>query len=286
MGKETQQSHVCDLKMDLDAHLLLPQAKSEHHDDGVLYAKLARWPLYCVATGMVTIVITFSVFFGTGMNRDVPVTSGTFVIPTISRTGGKNPTAPVFTIGLHLAGIQSIVVFFGIFARGEQFARAAPHSSGAAAIRKWNSRCLYTGLMGALGMILTGTFYLSLNPKVHGMCASVLFLCGLAYCLLHRCFLARPFAELSRTEGVGRGGSELTWMAFKSAVCVTALVACVLYTAVLDRIQAADDCDEDNWCPVRNWRSVMEYVLAGSLFLYIGGLTHDLRGAVLRCGSA
>ena len=64
---------------------------------GVVFTNLWHWPLYCVGTGLLTIVITFSVFFGTGMDRHVPVTTGHFIVPTISRTGGRNPTAPVFT---------------------------------------------------------------------------------------------------------------------------------------------------------------------------------------------
>ena len=266
---------------------MLEQGLLEHDDaeGSVVFAKLWRWPLYCVSTGLLTVLATFTIFFGLHMNRDVPVTSGSFIIPTISRTGGTNPTAPIFTLGLHLGSFQAAVSFLAVYSRGQQLLAASPQTQQSRQIRKWNLRVLISGLLSAAGMALTGTFYLSLNPRVHSVCASVLFLFGMLYCVLHVCMLARPFAELGASTGTKEGSStasEDKWLRFKAGVCAFGAVACVMYTLVLAQIQGAEGCDHDNWCAVRNWRSVMEYILATALFLYLGGLTHDLQGCTLR----
>ena len=271
--------------MALDAHCSLLGSEPSAHRHTDVFVRLDRWPLYTLITGATTVITTFAVFFARDMQRDFKH-EGNFVLPTISRTGGQPPTSPVFTLGLHLASFQSMVVFGAIYYRTRSLTRYAPAKAAEAAakIRLWNPRLAALGLICVVGMLGTGSFYLSLDHVGHGVFASILFLAGMLYCVVHTLCIARPALQIASAASAAptEVAGEQYWLKYKVWVCVLAMVACLLYVVVLNLWQAHDNCEGENWCAVRNWRSSVEYVLCGSLFLYIGGLRHDLRGAVLK----
>ena len=267
-----------------DAQFALLDSEPSAHRHADVFVRLERWPIYTLVTGVTTVITTFAVFFARDMQRDF-AHDKSFVLPTISRTGGQPPTSPVFTLGLHLASFQSTVVFGAVFYRTRSLTRYAPAKAAeaAATMRRWNPRLAVLGLICAVAMLGTGTFYLSLDHVVHGMFASVLFLTGMLYCVVHTLCIARPALQIATAASAAPSevAAEQYWLKFKVGVCVLAVVACLVYVVVLNLLQAHDNCEGENWCAVRNWRSSVEYVLCGSLFLYIGGLRHDLRRAAL-----
>ena len=108
-----------------DAQFALLDSEPSAHRHADVFVRLERWPIYTLVTGVTTVITTFAVFFARDMQRDF-AHDKSFVLPTISRTGGQPPTSPVFTLGLHLASFQSTVVFGAVFYRTRSLTRYAP----------------------------------------------------------------------------------------------------------------------------------------------------------------
>eukprot|EP00937_MAST-01D_sp_MAST-1D-sp2_P001783 g1783.t1 len=274
-----------DMKFDDASGPLLVDGAARDETSDVVF-RLDRWPVCICATGLSTVVVTFSIFYGRNMQADF-AHDDNFVLPTISRTGGRPPSSAAFTLGLHVCAFQAFVIFLSIYHSTRQQSRRRAASSSAAGVDerkvlRWNARLLVVGMISCIGMIGTGTFYMSLQPWVHATFAAALFASGAVYCCLHTAFIARPAQRF--TPDTARAGADEArfWYRYKVWVCVLSLVAMVTYVIVLNMLQLEEHCSGTTWCPVRNARSAVEYVLALSLFLYLGGLRHDLHGAVVR----
>eukprot|EP00658_Telonema_sp_P-2_P007204 TRINITY_DN12683_c0_g1_i1.p1 TRINITY_DN12683_c0_g1~~TRINITY_DN12683_c0_g1_i1.p1 ORF type:complete len:188 (-),score=31.02 TRINITY_DN12683_c0_g1_i1:333-896(-) len=132
---------------------------------------------------------------------------------------------------------------------------------------RYNFLAVVVGLVCVCSMFLTGTLWLGLCGFAHGAAASCLFISANLYSLLLLLGVLLPLHRTSAWEG-----SDLFWLRHQACWTIAGWLSVVLYILVFGLWDSVEGCVGKSWCTMRNWQSVIEYLLAVALIGFTLGL--------------
>lgn len=231
-----------------------------------------------------TMFITFTLFYLLHPHTGY-IVDGQRQIPTISLTGSYFPGNLIFTFGLHVAAIYVAYVFTAVYVSYENkfenieedlvkavnpnlFFFCKSNIKNKSSLRKWNLRMLRVGLTSAFFMALVGTCSLTINEKLHGTLAFIMFICAVVH-------MFGFYNNIHRYLGVPRGRVLMHHVA--CVICVPFNMLMYIVAFLINLNCSSDPCKK----LAVDMGPIVEFTTVIALSLYIIQFSPDIENTYL-----